>query len=108
MGYRKEAGSGADEAGRQLKGWKTYSGASMAINNHASRSDILRKIKEIRGGIGANNGVYSVNGYNCYHTHVGGSLAIAWRLENQPGDGQYVIVEALMEHHGRGNDYRVL
>ncbi len=54
------------------------------------------------------NGTYSVNGHNCYHTKVNGALAIAWRLASEPGDGDYVIVEALMQHNGHGNDYMVL
>lgn len=108
MSYRKEAGAGSDEMGRTLKGWKTHTGASLAINGHPSRSDILRKVKEIRGGVSVNNGTYSINGYNCYHTKVTGALAIAWRLANQPGEGEYVIVEALMVHNGHGNDYQVL
>src|SRR5262245_50169313 len=96
---RTKAEPGDDEHGHHLMGLKMTALAERAIG---SDKTYMAKIKELRGGRTGNNGTYTVNGHKCYHTHVGGRHAIAWRKE-----GDYLVVEAILEHNN-GNDYQIM
>jgi hypothetical protein len=53
-------------------------------------------------------GTYRVNGIVCYHNKVGSTKhAVAWHHDSTTKP-HYVIVEAFLEHTGKGNDYRAL
>jgi hypothetical protein len=104
MAYRtKKQAGGVDANGNALLGLKITGPAEIAINNTDKK--FWKLIDDVRGGGKAtNNGVYTINGKKCYHTKAGDQVyAVAWWK-----DPSFVYVEALIEHYGNNNQYRIV
>lgn len=102
MAYRTKKEPGNDPKGNKLLGLKITSGAEIAMNKY--EKDAWAVVDKVRSGVNANNGTYKVNGKTCNHTKAGSKkYAVAWWT-----DAKYVYVEALLEHTGSANDYRVV
>lgn len=103
MAYRTKKEPGPDPKGNRLLGLKITTGGEMAINKY--EKDAWAVVDKVRSGATvANNGTYKVNGKTCNHSKAGSKkFAVAWWK-----DKDYVYVEALLEHTGKDNDYKVV